>query len=437
MPASASHRAWLVWGVAVLAYAAATFHRTSLGVAATPATERFGIGASVLSTFAVMQLVVYAGMQVPVGVLVDRFGSRVLIASGALLMAGGQTILALATHPGTAVLARVVVGAGDAMTFISVLRIIPAWFPARRVPMVTQLTGQVGQVGQVASTIPLAAALAGPGWTPAYLGAAAVGVLSGILVLLAVRDRPPGTERPVPAGWRQALADLRSSFTHPGTRLGLWSHFSTQFSGMVFLLLWGYPFLTAGLGYSPGLAGSLLTMMVLAGPVIGPVLGQLTAQYPMRRSNLIFGVLIATVAMWTLVLLWPGTVPLPLLVLLLLVLAAYLPASAVGFDFARSFNPATRMGAASGIVNMGGFTASLMTIFAIGVILDWRAPTGDFDLVDFKLAFCFQYLLWAFGFVSLWRSRRLTRAAMRAAGGGEIDPLPAAIARRWRGRGGR
>ncbi len=435
MPTSPSRRSWAVWAVAVTAYAVAILQRTSLGVAAAPATERFGVGASVLSSFVVLQLVVYAAMQIPVGILVDRFGSRLLLVSGALLMAAGQTTMALATHPGTAVLARVIVGAGDAMTFISVLRVIPAWFPARRVPLVTQLTGQAGQLGQVASTVPLAAALAGPGWTPAYLGAAAVGVLAAVLVLLAVRDRPAGVPAPVPVGWTQALTDLQSSFTHPGTRLGLWSHFSTQFSGMVFALLWGYPFLTAGLGYSPALAGGLLTMMVLAGPVIGPVLGQLTAQYPLRRSDLIFGVLIATVAIWTVVIVWPGALPLPLVVLLLLVLAAYGPASAVGFDFARSFNPTTRLGAASGIVNMGGFTASLVTIFAVGVILDWRAPTGAFDLVDFKIAFCFQYLLWAFGFVSLWRSRRLTRAGMRAEGGAPIDPLPRAIVRHWHQRG--
>jgi len=226
-------------------------------------------------------------------------------------MAGGQATLAVADHPGTAVLARVLVGAGDAMTFIAVLRLIPAWFLPGRVPLLTQLTGQVGQLGQVASTIPLAAALAGPGWTPAYLGAAALGVLTAVVVLAALRDRPPGTPEPVPSGWHQAVADLHSSFTHPGTRLGLWSHFSTQFSGLVFALLWGYPFLTVGLGYSPALAGGLLTMMVLAAAAIGPVLGQLTAHYPMRRSNLIIGVLIATVLSWTVVLAWPGRVPLP------------------------------------------------------------------------------------------------------------------------------
>lgn len=142
------------------------------------------------------------------------------------------------------------------------------------------------------------------------------------------------------------------SFLHPGTRLGLWSHLSTQFSGAVFTLLWGYPFMTVGLGYSPTLAGTLLTVLVLAAAVIGPVLGQLAAARPLRRSNLVFAVLIATVVSWTAVLAWPGRPPLPLFVVLVLVLAAYGPASAVGFDLARSFNPAARLGGASGIVNM-------------------------------------------------------------------------------------
>ena len=102
----------------------------------------------------------------------------------------------------------------------------------------------------------------------------------------------------------------------------------------------------------------------------------------------------------------------------------------IGFDFARTFNPSTRLGAATGIVNMGGFTASLITIFVIGVVLDLLAPTGDYDVTDFKIAFCFQYVVWAFGLLSLRRTRRLARAGLRAQGT-VIDPLPHAIARRW------
>src|SRR3954467_12249154 len=144
-----SARAYVVWLVALGAYAVAVFHPASLGVAAVEAQERFSAGASAVSLFRVVQLAVYAALQVPVGVALDRFGSRRMILAGALTMAAGQFALALATDVPTAVAARVLVGAGDAMTFISVLRVVSLWFPGRTVPLMTQHTGILGQLGSV------------------------------------------------------------------------------------------------------------------------------------------------------------------------------------------------------------------------------------------------------------------------------------------------
>src|SRR3954449_8703924 len=142
-------RAYAVWLVGLLAYAVAIFHRSSLGVAGVEAQDRFSARASAISLFLVLQLAVYASLQVPVGVALDRFGSRKVIVAGAVTMAAGQLVLALATDVPTAVAARVLVGAGDAMTFISVLRVVSMWFPGRTVPLITQLTGILGQVGQI------------------------------------------------------------------------------------------------------------------------------------------------------------------------------------------------------------------------------------------------------------------------------------------------
>src|SRR4051794_41603295 len=75
-------RAYAVWLVGLLAYAVAVFHRASLGVAGVQAQERFSAGASALSLFLVLQLAVYAAMQVPAGVALDRFGSPALIVAG-------------------------------------------------------------------------------------------------------------------------------------------------------------------------------------------------------------------------------------------------------------------------------------------------------------------------------------------------------------------
>src|SRR3954469_14152975 len=172
-PTRPSARAYAVWGLAVLAYAVAVFHRSSLGVAAVEAQERFAAGASVVSLFLVLQLAVYAAPQVPGGVAPARFGSRTMVLTGALPMAAGQLVLALATDVPTAIAARVLVGAGDAMTFISVLRVIGMWFPGSTVPLITQLTGILGQLGSIAAAYPLVSLLHGTSWRTTFLGAAA------------------------------------------------------------------------------------------------------------------------------------------------------------------------------------------------------------------------------------------------------------------------
>ena len=424
-------RAWAVWSVGLAAYIMAVLHRTSLGVAGLDAQHRFHVGAGALASFAVLQLLVYAGLQVPVGLLLDRFGSLRLIVTGGVVMAAGQLLMATTHQVGGAVAARVLVGAGDAMTFISVLRLVPQWFPARRVPVLTQLTGIVGQAGQVLSAVPLAALLAGPGWTTAFLGAAGAGVFVAIAAFAALRDTP---ERRISTGPRVTLkkvgADLGSAWRHPGTRLGLWTHFTTQFTGTVFALMWGFPFLIAGEGLPRSTASSLLTLFVLVGMTTGPLVGMFVQRHPMRRSWLVLGVIGANAAGWGLVLAWPGRAPLPVLVVLVLALGLGGPGSMIGFDYARTFNPPSRLGTATGVVNVGGFVASLLSIELIGVILDARTGgSAHYDIGDFKMAMAVQYLIGAVGVAGILRTRRLARRRM-AEDGIVVRPLREVIAER-------
>ncbi|HEY0125751.1 MAG TPA: MFS transporter [Blastococcus sp.] len=427
-------RAYAVWAVGLLAYAVAVFHRASLGVAGVEAQERFSAGASAVSLFLVLQLAVYAGLQVPVGVALDRFGSRRMILAGALTMAAGQLVLALATDVPTAIAARVLVGAGDAMTFISVLRVVGLWFPGGRVPLMTQLTGILGQVGSIAAAYPLVALLAGTSWQSTFLGAAGTGVVVAVLVLLALRDAPAGAEPAPVAGLGELRGNLVATWREPGTRMGLYTHLVTQFSGTVFALLWGYPFLVLGQGLSPGLAASLLTLLVLVGMGVGPLFGRLCGRWPLRRSDLVFGILALTAAVWTAVLLWPGPAPLPLLVLLVVVLGTNGPGSLIGFDYARTENPAERMGSASGVVNVGGFVASLLTVLAVGVVLDLLTPGSStaYGLDAFRAAFAVQYVFWALGLVGVLRQRRTLRARL-ARDGIVLAPLRVAARARLRG----
>jgi MFS family permease len=404
-------------------------------VAGADAQARFSAGASILSLFLVLQLAVYAALQIPVGVALDRFGSRRMVVAGALTMAAGQLVLAVSTSVPTAIAARVLVGAGDAMTFISVLRIVSLWFPGRSVPLITQLTGILGQLGQVAAAYPLVALLRATSWTTTFAGAAAVGVLVAVLVLAALRDAPPGMTRAEPAPLAEVRASLGATWREPGTRIGLFTHLVTQFSGTVFALLWGFPFLTQGEGLAAGTAAGLLTLLVLVGMGIGPLLGRLCARWPLRRSVLVLGILGLTAGAWTVVLLWPGRAPLWLLVLLVVVLGTNGPGSMIGFDYARTENPVERIGSASGVVNVGGFVASLLTVLAIGAVLDLVSPGGatTYGLGAFRAAFAVQYAFWAIGLAGVLTHRRQLRARL-ASDGVVLAPLHAAVGARLRGR---
>jgi MFS family permease len=427
-----SRRAWLIYALGLVAYAVAVFQRASLGVAGVEAQRRFATTAAVVSLFAVLQLAVYAALQIPVGVLLDRIGSRRLIAVGALIMGCGQLVLATAHHVGLAVAGRVLVGAGDAMTFISVLRLIAVWFPPARVPLLTQMTGILGQIGQIAAAYPLVALLQSAGWSTSFLAAGFVGLAVAVITATALRNAPPGVIIAAPVGAAHAVRRLGLAWREPGTRLGLWTHFTTQFSGTVFALLWGYPFLVVGEHRTPAEAGILITLLVVVAMVIGPTLGHFAGRWPFRRSLPVLVIVGTTVMTWSVVLAWPGRAPLALLVVLVVVLASNGPGSLMGFDYARTENEAERIGSATGIVNVGGFVASLLTIAMIGVILSLRSSGGpsSYTLDDFRLAFSVQYVFWAVGLLGVLHNRR----RLRAARGLDLDPVHQAVLRLWRDR---
>ncbi len=219
-------RPWIVWATGLFAYIVAVLDRTTLGVSGLEAAERFHASPSVLSTFVVLQVIVYAAAQVPAGLLLDRFGSKTLILAGGALMASGQFALAFTESLPTAIGARAVLGLGDAFTFISVLRLVPHWFqPPRQVPLVTQLTGICGQLGQVLSAIPFFALLGALGWSTAYVSVAALGVLSMLLTLVLVKNTPNGNAveaETISVG--ETLRSVKTVWLRPGTRLGFFTH---------------------------------------------------------------------------------------------------------------------------------------------------------------------------------------------------------------------
>ena len=106
----------------------------------------------------------------------------------------------------------------------------------------------------------------------------------------------------------------------------------------------------------------------------------------------------------------PGAAPVWLLIVLIVVISVGGPGSMVGFDFARTFNPSTTLGTAQGMVNMGGFLASLLLMQAMGMVLE---AAGGMSFDSFRLAWTLQYLVWGVAVVGILITRRKARRLMR------------------------
>jgi MFS family permease len=420
----ATRRSWLIWLAAVAVYLLAVFHRASFGVAGLQAAERFGIGAAALSTFTVLQVGVYTAMQIPTGVMVDRYGPRRVLTAAVLFLGLGQILLAVAHSYPLGLLARGVLGFGDALTFVSVLRLVSAHFPGRQYGVVTSLTVAIGYVGNLAATVPLALVLSGAGWTPTFLAVGVLTVLYAGVVIVRVKDSPNAAPRvaAAPVRARELGRQVASVWRVPGTRLGFWVHFTTMFAPNVLALLWGVPFLVQDQGRSQATASALLIVFVIGSMIGGPVTGALISGHPSLRMPLVGGYLVGAALVWTLLLSWNGQVPWVFIVPSFAFLALGGPASMIGFALARDYNPLARVGTATGVVNVGGFLATTFAALTIGVLLQYTG--GNFRLsllsVVAVLVFgSFRMLVW-------WRRTRAHLFAAEARG----EELPVRIRRR-------
>ncbi|PRY42551.1 MFS transporter [Umezawaea tangerina] len=428
----ATKQAWLIWTTAIVIYIAALFHRTSLGVAGLEASERFGVGPAALGTFTVLQIGLYALMQIPTGLLVDRFGPRRVLTAAALLMGTGQVLFAVADSYPLGLLARGVLGIGDAMTWVSVLRLAAAHFPARRFPVIVAISAALGGVGNLAATVPLTLLLGGAGWTWTFLIAGFATAAYAAVAFARLRDVPAGVVVPVlpPQSPRVVLRKVATAWSVPGTRLGFWTHFSTMSTPAVLGLLWGFPYLVEAQGMSRSAASSALSLLVLGAVASGPLLGSVISRKPELRMPIAGWFLAGALVVWTVLLAWPGgVVPAPVVLTAFVVLSLGGPISGIAFALARDYNPMHRVSTATGVVNVGGFAAVTGSALAVGVLLD------VFDGLPPAQAYRIAFLsLAAMLVLGVWRTavwwRRARTAVFEAEARGEDVPVQLRR-RRW------
>lgn len=432
-----------MWVSAVLVYVVAITGRTSFGVAGVDAIERFGVDASRIAVFTAVQLGVYAFSQIPSGMLIDRFGPRKMLVSGALVMGLGQILLGLTTSYGVAIGARVLIGAGDATAFLSVMRILPYWFPLRKTPLFTQLTASIGQLGQFVSAVPFMAMLHVSGWTPAFVSLGAVGILIALAAGVAVTDSPDtdvaadqakadrrarreakksGDTAQLDVLARQkkqldeavserertnVLTLLKIVLRSPVCWVGFFIHYTCMLPQIVFTLLWGVPMMTLGMGFSSQTAALVLTVNTIATVSVGPLHGWVSSRLGPRRDLAALVFTLGIGASWLIFFASPTPHGLVAIIIVNIFTAAFTPSANYGFDLVRERLDRKFVATGTGLSNMGGFLSAMVAAQAVGLLLDWSADGGTYGWEDFRIAWMAVIAVWAVGVIGLLISRTI------------------------------
>jgi MFS family permease len=366
----AGSRAWVIWALGSLCFAYAFLQRVAPSVMVDELMRDFAVGAAVLGNLSAIYFYAYAGLQIPVGMALDRWGPRRMLTGAISLAALGSIVFATADSLPLAYLGRLMIGTGSAVGFVGTLMLVSRWFPVARFAFLSGMTMLVAMVGGVLGQAPLAPVVEAGGWRATIAGAGAFAVVLAAAIWLVVRDRPPGqtVEAGLTGGAAGILADLRVVLS--SRQNWVVGFYGATMSGpmLSYAGLWGVPHMMQvhGLGRA-GAAGS--ASLVLVGWAAGaPAVGWLSDRIGRRKLPLIVSAAV-TLAAWIVVLYMPG-LPLPVILSLLFVIGAVSAAMILCFAIAREQAPARMSGAVVGFINSFTVGAGALMQPLVGILLD-------------------------------------------------------------------
>jgi predicted MFS family arabinose efflux permease len=315
-------RRWLVFSVLAAVFILCQFQRSVTGVLGPTLRAEIGLSADQLGWVTGTFFWGVALMQIPSGILFDRYGPRLTIAltlvvgvAGGFLFAFGHSFEALAA--GMALL-----GLGTSAVFMGAVVVIGRWWPPQRFATMAALMMSLGYVGNLLATQPFVELAKLVGWRAGFAAAIAGILVCAAVILLVVRDAPPGSawtrRKPEPLG--TVALGLREVFRHPAM-IGLCgAAFVGYATNFALRGLWLGTYLLDVHGLGEDARGTILLAMAMMGTMgifaAGWLAGRLRSPRPV-----VIGFISTSAACLAIMALW-GDIPLPALLAVLLVFSA-------------------------------------------------------------------------------------------------------------------
>jgi MFS family permease len=378
---------WSVWGLGAALYLIGFYQRVAPAVMTEELSRDFSLGAAALGNLSAFYFYSYVAMQIPTGILADRWGPRKLLAAGAFVAALGSLVFALSGDMVMAGIGRLLIGGSVAVAFVGMLKIASVWFAPRQFALATGLALFVGISGAVFAGVPLHLLVISFGWRSVMAVSAVLTFCIGVAIWIVVRDDPrekgfkshghghgaddisePGVG--IVAGMKEVLK-YRNTWLlilAPGGIVGC----ILTFSG-----LWGIPFLTTHYGMTTTSAATLTSVPLVAWAVSSPFFGALSDRFGKRKPFYLIGTLFVVLC-WGVIIHIPG-LPIPILTAALVVAGAASGGMIIGFAYGKESVPIHLAGTVSGMINMGVMVGPMILQPLVGWFLDLGYKGGVVD----------------------------------------------------------
>jgi len=369
---------WVIWALAALFYFYEYILRISPTVMVSDLMQSFGVTASMIGVITAFFLYAYAPMQLFVGVLMDRYGLKLLITVSCITSGLGALLFGLANTVWFLKVGRLFIGFGAAFAFIGLAYICTHWFSQKRGALLLGIGNSIAMLGAVCGTAPLAILINTTGWRQAMIGLGIAGfVFAFIMFLLVNKAETPEDEVKSKLSFKHLLKDLKLLVKNRHTWINgmvavLFYATTTAFGG-----LWGVPFLEASFNLTTTEASSCISMIFIGWLVGGPCVGYISDKLKKRKPIISCGIFFTFLSVLSII--YFENLSLSMIYILIFLIGFFSAAELLNFTLSVEINPKKVKGSAIALTNsLVAFGGSLFQPVA-GFLLDhhWDGKIVD------------------------------------------------------------
>ena len=401
---------WTIFATLALMYILVYFYRVSLAVVAGDISRELHLTPEQLGSLSGVLFYVYAAAQIPLGPMIDRLGSRVVISGCGVLTTLGGILFSQADTLAIAMVARVFIGIGTASVLMATFTLFSHWFSKQEFGRVSGFMVALGNLGNLGATAPLAFAVGLFGWRNSFLAVGIVQAVVTLLVFCKVQDKPD--ENAAQENGTRPRASLMAAWGDIfGTR-DFWLLGGIAFfwygNYLALQALWGGPYLMEVLHLSRQVTGSML-MFTSIGFIVGSSLVDTVARrfFKSYKKTLVAGQLVLLLFM-TAFQGWAEIIPRPLLAGVFFVIGLAVSSGVMIYPIIRSMFPVGIVGTALTSLNFYVLMGAAVTQQVMGIILGSHGTgtvAGGMSAAALHTAFMFPIAGLAFAILLYSRAR--------------------------------